>query len=443
MKTRKLSLIVLGILLMGNVSLQAEEIPDKEVVDNVSQAEAPAIEQPVSQADLEGVRGELAVLSDKLARQLDKNVAATTRSLKISGSTSSKYSAVQYTNKPGEYKSGFAPSSVSVSFKGNLKKDYDYGRDLNYVAGFSASATSTATSNTVPQDAYIQYSLLPTRDQELPTLTLQFGQQKRLFGLEAASTEEKQPVINGATFAGGSGLNLSPRDIGLQLKGDLFPTVDLGFGYRVPLIEYYLGVYNGAGANLPDTDTSRDILGRIVFNAPVGFYSPYKGLSFGSSFYKPGDVDITNAAGLKGRGSKFRYGQDISYVSAPIGFTAEYAVGRDENFSNSTASAVKTTTQSQGYTLTLFYSFGEQFLPNFKSQSRSDDWWPKTYEPFVRFDRWDPNTSVDNDHTTIVTYGLNVFFAETTKLAINYSLTDKLSTNLKQNDLVVQFQYSF
>jgi hypothetical protein len=104
---------------------------------------------------------------------------------------------------------------------------------------------------------------------------------------------------------------------------------------------------------------------------------------------------------------------------------------------------VKASTQSRGYTVTLFYEWGEQFLKNYRNQSRNDDWWPKTYQPFLRFDSWDPNTAIAGDHTTVLTYGFNFFFAETTKLQLNYNVRNDRSQKVKQNDLLVQFQYGF
>jgi hypothetical protein len=452
----KFSLILLGVLLTANTNLHAEEavnaekpVSREEAVaienENPAQTEAAEPEQPVTQADIDGVRGELAVLTDKLNRQLVKNVPSTTRSLKIGGSLQNRYTAVTKTNKAGEYKSGFSLNSTGITLKGNLKTDYDEGRNIDYSAGFSASPTGTSatTAYLTPTDAYIQYSILSARDVENPLLYIQLGQQKRLFGLDAATTEELQPVISGATFSGAKGLNLSARDVGVQLRGDLFPHVDLAYNYRIPLIEYYFGLYNGSGANIVDTNRGKDILGRLVLHAPVDYLSPYKGLTIGSSFYSAAKQETTNTGLLKDKFSKIRWGQDISYLSTPIGFTAEYAVGRDENFSDQTAKAVKVSTPSKGYTLTLFYSFGEQFLPSYKNQSRSDDWWPKTYEPFVRFDRWDPNTNITGNETTIVTYGFNIYFAETTKLQLNYLVRDEKGTKLKQNDFIAQFQYGF
>jgi phosphate-selective porin len=78
----------------------------------------------------------------------------------------------------------------------------------------------------------------------------------------------------------------------------------------------------------------------------------------------------------------------------------------------------------------------------------------------VRFDSFDADTLNDaatrassvGDKTFISTFGLNAFFAETTKFQVNYLLArnDAPSTGLytadrprKQQGLQVQFQYGF
>lgn len=443
----KITMLLLGGLLLNNTNLHAVEANGLDSVASTTKKEniqddngqsASEADGPVTKGDINGIHSDEAQFRDQLSRTLEKNVAATTRSLKIGGTFTNRYSYTPYTNQPPVI-DGFVFNAASLTLKGNLQRDYEEGKNLDYAVSFQAASTAY---NLQPTDVYIQYSIFQTLDIEKPLLYLQFGQQKKPFGLEPTTTDEKQPTINGATFAGAKGLNLSQRDIGLQLHGDLLVNVDLAYNYRNPLIEYSLAVYNGSGPNATDTNQSKDVVGRLVLNAPADFYSPYRGLSLGTSFYK-GKQDISLLT-LKDLGAKDRYGIDLAYVSAPIGFSAEYAAGRDEYYAGKTlANPLKTRRDSQGYTLTLFYEFGEQFQKNYRNQARRDDWWPQTLEPFIRFDYWDPDKAVGNNETTIITYGLNYFFAETTKLQLNYAVRNEKATGLKQNDLTLQFQYGF
>ena len=451
MSKRKLTILVLGALLIGNANLRAAEtaetepqqqpVSDSTAVpfgsEDLSAKDTSEAGGNVSQAELDGVRAEIATLRDQLTQRLDKTIANSKRSLSISGSTQTRYSASTSPNK-----NGFLFNSAILSLKGYLKRDYEEGKSISYTLGLG----SNTSYNLQPTDAYLQYSIGQSLDIDKPYLNVNIGQQKKNFGLEATTTEDKQPAINLAQFA--SKLGLSARDIGIRFYGDLFPVVDLGYNYRIPLIEYSLGLYNGSGPNTADTNQDKDIEGRIVINAPAGYYSPYRGLALGGSFYR-GKQDLYKGTTLitkgEGEAKKIRYGTDLSYVSAPFGFTAEYVIGKDEKALSglTLANAVRATTESKGYTVTLFYEWGEQFYKNSRNQSRNDDWWPTTFQPFLRYDHWDPDTAVACNESNITTLGFNVFFAETTKFQLNYSISDDKLATLKQNTFAAQFQFGF
>lgn len=460
-KLRVAFFVTASLLVIGNKNLQAAgklnnalTADSLQTTQSLTKDESPAdsvqAAQPVTREDLEGVRTEVAALSDQVNRTLTLNTASTQRALQIGGSFQNRFTNVASTNNTAlyPYANSFVFNQIIFSFKGSLRADYDEGRNLDYVVSFQFANPAYSFQ---AADVYLQYSILQSLDIEKPYLYVQFGQQKKPFGLESQVQEAFTPVINLATFA--TTLGLATREIGLQLRGDLFPSVDLGYNFRNPLIQYSVGIFNGSGPNALDNNRDKDIAGRLVLNAPVDYNSIFRGLTLGGSIYT-GKQDIsktfgtgTSAVTLKDKGIKNRYGLDLSYVPVrnPIGFTAEYVWSKDESsFTGTTAAnAVKASTEGQGYTVTLFYSFGEQFLKNEINQSRRDDWWPITYQPFVRYDYWDPNTSKTGDHTTIITYGFNFFFAQTTKLQLNYVVSDKKATNLKTQDVILQFQYGF
>lgn len=376
--------------------------------------------EPVSQEDLQGVRTEVETLRDQWQRTLERKTALTTRSLTLGGIVQTRYTETQDKSA----KDGFDISTIILSLKGNLRKDYEKGRNLDYL--FSLATSSDFSFK--PLDAYLSYSVLPSLDLEKPYLTLSLGQQKKPFGLDPQATEEKKPTIKNAQFD--SNLSLGTRDIGIVARGDLFPFVDYGFRYRVPLIEYSFGIVNGSGPNASDNNNKKDYVGRLILNAPSGYNSLLRGLSLGGSYW----TGITTLSGnLRDRK---RIGADLSYVHTPIGISAEYAQGEDEQTDRSI-------TKSNGYAVTLFYNFGQQFVRGFKAQDRYDDWYPLTYQPFVRFDHWDPNKNVSGDRKDIYTLGLNWFFAETTKLQFNYNLKKEESNEVANNEFLVQFQYGF
>lgn len=397
--------------------------------------------QPATQEDIEGVRTEIETLREQWTRTYDNKTAKTTRPLQFSGIAQTRFTASEDKSATNGY-GGFDISALILNFAGVLRRDDDEGKNISYL--FSLVTPSGARDFTVrPLDAYISYSILPSNLRDQPYLTVSLGQQKKPFGLEALATEDKKPTIKSAQSA--SLLSLDPRDIGIVLKGDLFPNVDSGFGYRVPLIEYSLGVINGSGPNKWEDNQDKDFVGRVVLNAAVDYNSLLRGLSLGSNYYL-GRKQVSLTTGtttISDTGAQNRWGVDLAYVNTPVGFTLEYIRGEDAALSGTTASPVKDTIKSEGVTFTLFYNFGEQFIRSYKAQDRYDDWYPLTYQPFFRYDRFDPNTHKSGDRTEIYTAGFNWFFAETTKLQLNYNFKAEETNKKNNNEFLAQFQFGF
>jgi phosphate-selective porin len=398
----------------------------------------------------------------------------------ISGTASFKYSKGNLfvkDNAAAATPDAFSTPSITLNFKGNLYKDYLEGKDLNYALGLMTSDKGAISI----QDAYLTKSIFNTLNVEGPLLSITGGQQKKNFGIEATAAEAFKPTVAGAQFA--TKLGLDSRDIGFVLAGDIFPAVDFAYNYRVPALQYWLGLINGTGANTAEISSSKDIFARIQLNAPVNYDHRLRGLSLGGSYLR-GRTDYTatntttntstftnlgtpptvstittgtSSASITQQGTKERWGIDLAYVNTPIGFTLEYAHGTDlvpTNGSVTTKNGVTTKTvpygfkktDEEGYTFTLFYSFGDQFVSSAKLQERYDDYWPKTYQPFVRFDRWTPNTDLSSVHTDVWTAGFNWFFAATTKLQVNYNVTRDYRNDggvYNSDAFLAQFQFGF
>ncbi|NTV01560.1 MAG: hypothetical protein HGB04_02070 [Chlorobiaceae bacterium] len=452
----KIALLLLGGLAAGNPALRAAE---QDATDGSSSA---ASNQAVSREELDGVRSEIASLQERLDRTYERNTAQTLRPLFVTGIAQLRYSQQEsrYNStlgNTGDHQGGFSLNALILNFQGNLKRDFEEGRNINYLFSLVTPGGMTVGANTAtwdyavkPLDAYISYHLRPSLDPEGSLLQVIVGQQKKPFGLEALAAEDKKPTIlsaqsarpnlapldaglNTGTFPS-NGLGLDTRDIGVVVKGDLFPQYDAAFRYRVAAVEYQLGVFNGSGPNALDNNGVKDIAGRLVLNAPVDYSSIFRGLSVGSSYYN--GKSYSTAAAALGNTDVKRWGADIAYVNTPIGFTYEYVHGQDN------------LTKKQGQTLTVFYNIGEQFVTGYKYQDRYDDWYPTTIQPFVRFDWWDSDTSKTDNVTEITTIGLNWFLAQTTKLQLNYNIvnlgkTPAAAYDGPRNQLLAQVQYTF
>lgn len=506
MKVRtNLGLLVITAALLAPAAYGADSSPDAVSTEQSADAGAAQVEAapegqlqtqekdepfdvgvaPATQTEVNAVRDEVQVLRDQWQRGLDRTVVQTKRLLAISGTGQLRYSGpnafLDDAPTTGGPKS-FSVPFFSLNFKGNLRKDYQEGKNLDYQLGI----TTTGTSAISITDAWLSYQIFNSLDKEGPRLSITGGQQKKFFGNEATATEEFKPTISGAQFA--SKLSLDSRDIGFVLAGDLFPANDYGFNYRVPTFQYWLGAVNGSGPNTAEVNNEKDLFARIQINAPVNYSHLLRGLSVGLSGYKgwhnytatnttnntltfPQTATTPNAPTAAGttittstktdtiikKGIKERWGADLAYVNTPIGFTLEYVRGKDLVATNGTLTKKingATTTvpygfkqvDEEGYTFTLFYNFGDQFVNSVKNQERWDDYYPLTYQPFVRFDRFTPDTDFMGVRTDIWTVGFNWFFAETTKLQVNYNVTRdyKANKDVKNNDAILaQFQFGF
>ena len=224
------------------------------------------------------------------------------------------------------------------------------------------------------------------------------------------------------------------------------PMVDFGYNYRVPILQYSLGLVNGAGPNIVDDNNVRDVIGRLAFTVPSDFHSWLRQITLGGTAYFGSQNVFLNDGPprtLIGRGTKRRLGIDFYYNHWPFGITYEFIHGTDAAALGPNVSAPGLRDiDSDAHTATFFLSFGEQFVAGFRNQGRYDDWWPKTYQPFIRYDRFDPNKDQTNDAITVVTLGLNLFVAETTKFQLNLNWQDDERTEVTR-EILAQAQVGF
>jgi len=426
---------------------------------------------PASQSDLDGLRADLENYKYDQSRQYERTTAKTTRNTTIGGTLSASASwadpkspAVTSTNEAIRRSSTFDSPSATLNFNGVLYRDYQEGKNLTYA--FSL----TGASSIAVQDAYLRYSFAPTNGgPDDPVLNLSFGQQQVPFGLEAQANTEIRPVIAGAQFLSAPGLggaNFGNRQTGLILRGDAWPNVDRTTNYRSALIEYAVGVMNGNGPNTADNNAKKDWVGRIAFTVPADYNSLLRELKFGASYYK-GWSNLTDSATatatlpayVTGQGQSDRVGVDINYTRLPWSVAYERVEGQDGGWSTSTLASPYTGTGAQikrksvGQYLNVGYTVGEQFLASSRGLGKFDDFWPKTIQYFVRFDDYDANkdSAVVGDKTRLTTFGLNAYFAETTRFQVNYVLARNDEPRAGYTDarpkhsqgLVARFVYGF
>jgi len=445
-----------------------------------------------TKADIQGIRTDFENYKYEQSRLQERNRASVTRNTKIAGAVQVRGTWQNPAQNAGvangatggntNYQAADRHTSFDIAqgllnFTGNLFRDYKEGRDLTYALGFSyasnaagnPSSGSSATrtlgvaapngSQLNLTNAFLTYSFFPTNGgQEDPKGTISFGQQLVPFGLEAQADEEVRPVINSAQFTSAlSGINT--RQIGIVYRGDAFVNVDYTNNYRSALLQYAFGVVNGNGPNKSDNNGQKDWLGRVAVTIPADYYSWLRQLTLGASFYRGYGNLVNTTSNQVVQVSKYtRKGFDVNWTHLPWSVAYEYVLGADDTFTGAATAATPTSPtflkKSRGQYVNLGYTWGEQFLASEKTLAKYDDYWPKSYQAFVRYDTYDADIrpNVGGDKTDILTLGLNAFFAETTKLQLNYlvSRNDTPASGRFTNDrprkgnaFQAQFQYGF
>jgi hypothetical protein len=415
-----------------------------------------------TEEDLQGIRADLENFKFQWQRERDLHTAISTRPLVVGGLVQARVGGQDKGARgPGlaERKYTFDLGAAQLIFNGNLYKDYEAGRNLTYTLRFGVapqSGTNNSFLNLI--DANVTYSIAQALSPEDPILTATLGQQPLPFGLEVAASDELKPVINNAQFS--TRLGLARREVGLLVRGDVFPRMDYGYNYRQALFAYAFGVVSGNGPNAQDDNGFKDLIARIAFTLPSDYNSWLRQFTLGGTAYVgkqnrllPVAQDATRT--VLGLGRRRRLGADLYYNHHPVGVTYEYVYAEDGYVDPaSTIGAARFgVRKADSHVLTLFYNFGEQFLRGYRAQGRFDDWWPRSYQPFFRYDTFDPDRETPNDRSNVYTGGFNVFFAETTKFQLNYNYKDDqavqktLATNPfavnKVHEVLAQLQFGF
>jgi hypothetical protein len=443
-------------------SPKSTESVSKEVTENS--------EKTATVEDVNGIKTDLENFKYQYNREREYNTAQTTRPLNISGfvqlrgqidSQKNGNNLTPQSVNNNNRKNTFNNGSAALQFSGNLFKDYEDGKNLSYLLRVAANPSTPAGVNPTGnnssinlQFASLSYNFRPTLNPEDSRLAVTVGQQLVPFGLDSAATDELKPTILGAQLAA-----QTPNiDIGALVRGEVKVNYDYGYSYRAPELVYYAGVFNGAGINNTDNNGYKNYFGRLVYTVPAEYNSWLRQLAFGVSGLK-GKSSLVDPLGAFTNGKQDRLGFDVYYNHDPFGITYEYVRSWDEKFLGTTL-ATKRDVQGEDHVLTAYYNIGQQFLYNQSAlgtpsvaTGRFDDWWPKSWQVFARYDHYDPDTNDDTKSfaaanrlygQNISTLGVNAFFAQTTKFQLNYNHYDRKLPGANSDDqLLAQFQYSF
>lgn len=411
--------------------------------------EITAVATPATSDDIEGLRSDIENYKYDQSRQYERQTVKSARDTTLYGTAQLRVNVQDHTSPFVTSKLSFDIGTALLGVRGNLFKDYNEGKNLDYQMSFGYSKRNDGTNNSNFNllDAFLRYNVFSTNaGLEVPRLNLTLGQQLLPFGLDVQSPEDLRPTIS--TAAASTYLGLFTRQNGFIVRGDIHPFVDYGSNYRAPLIEYALGVTNGNGSNKIDDNDGKEYIGRMAFTLPVDYASWLRELKLGASYIK-GEAKVLG----DDKAQRDRLGFDVYYNHAPFGVTYEYVQGKTD-YADLAKADIKNA-KAEGHTFTVFYTLGDQFYNSIKSNAKFDDFWPKSVQGYYRYDRYNPNKNQQNFLDTasgrigeydIHSLGLNLFFAQTTKFQLqlnHYSYDIEVAAQKDTNELQAQFQYTF
>jgi len=225
--------------------------------------------------------------------------------------------------------------------------------------------------------------------------SLRIGQFKVPFSQESVTSDADLETINRSQpvlkLSPGQDIGASGRDIGAVVFG------------KTSILEYTVGVFNGAGINKTDTNEQKDWAGRIVVH-PASF------LAFGVSVYDGKHSPSTNVQAEK----RDRAGLEMAVLTGPVSFRGEYIRASD-------GSILK-----EGW-----YLQGGYFLM------------PKKLQGVIKVDSFNPDMKADLVRVNQWTAGLNWHLSGRTKLMVNIEVYKNASGKTTNTAFLAQFQAGF
>ncbi len=293
--------------------------------------------------------------------------------------------------------------------------------DFSYYALFEFSPT---LGGPALLDVFVSYNRFA------PYFKASVGQFKSPFGLELSTPCHKLHTIDRSEVVG----NLAGpfRDIGIMFSGTtgklkIFGSeVENFFGYNIAIM-------NGTGMNRLDDNKAKDIVGRITVH-PFDFITV--GASYRHGLHKP----LSESAEQQDERSRFGVDLELKYKDFLV--QGEFIQGQDKGS--------YTVGGGCGEEPTIVN--GSKSKNGFMVQAMYKTKW--NIQPVIKFETFDPDLNMASGelefnsdvaiHNTI-TYGVNYFFNEWTRVQINYLYRAEEDWTVEEDNdaLLVQFQVVF
>lgn len=299
----------------------------------------------------------------------------------------------------GKPANGFDIRNARLILRGTVLKNLAY----NFQADFAPPTVRLMDASAAY--TYNKFAKLTIGQQKVP---LSYESLRTDYDIHSLSRSQAVEALTArsrdvlATANSTTAVNNNGRDIGLLFSGGI-PNAATNANW----VDYSFGLFNGSGINVSDADAHKDIAGRIVAR-------PIKNLAIGGSFY---NGKATYGGDKKTPKDRNRLGFDVAYEDGKRIYAAfEYLQGVDS------------ATNKGGY-----YGLLEGYII------------PKKFAVLVKYDSYDPNKDKDKDATSVTSFGLNYYFAQFTKIQLQYDMRheDGADTQKKNDLLSVQAQIFF
>jgi phosphate-selective porin OprO and OprP len=336
----------------------------------------------ITQEQADSVRAEAAIKQQDVDANKKSFFVNAGRQMQLSG-----YTQIRYRNQDEKGKiDGFDIRRARLDLKGNLTPYFSY----RLQADFAASPKLL--------DAYADIKIFDF-------LNFTIGQAKIPFSLENLASSNKMEsidrsqVVEAMIYRGKDVIgNQNGRDIGVQAGGSL-----VKYKNRF-LFDYKIGVFNGAGINIEAKNETRTLVGRLL-------YHPIKGIDVGGS-YATGKGNFGTPPTNQGRQ---RFGTELSCDYKNFSFRGEYISGKDGAAS-----------RNGWYAQAGYYVI------------------PQKLQFIVKYDVYDPNTSLSNNLSTNYILGGTYNFNNWSRIQAGYTFNNTEGETVVHNNLgVIQFQISF
>jgi phosphate-selective porin len=198
------------------------------------------------------------------------------------------------------------------------------------------------------------------------------------------------------------------RDMGAMLFG----------GTAESKFHYYLAIMNDYDRGFQDENIAKSVKGRLT-------YSPLEFLQVGGSF-------AYGKTGVNEDNTKSRFGGEIQIKTGNFLFQSEYLWADD--------TGDYTTGGGCDGTPIEFHTGGVTRCGFFAQAMYKTSW---NLQPVFKFENYDSDKSIDNNSETIMTYGVNYFLNDWTRVQLNYRYKAEQGTEIPNDQVVLQVQVRF